>query len=61
VLREEAWIEVDLEPAEEGLMGDDEFERQAQMAAEGRWEELGLDPLPADWTPATIEDLRNAA
>lgn len=64
VLRELAWIELDLEPpdsGEEPLMSDEQFEQEVALAAEGRWEDLGLDELPADWAPASIEDLRNAA
>jgi hypothetical protein len=42
------------------LMSDDEFDRQVQLASEGRWEELGLDPLPSGFRPATMSELRSA-
>lgn len=63
MLREEAWIELDLEPpddAESKLMDDAAFEEEARLASEGRWDELGLDQLPDNWADSSIEDLRNA-
>jgi hypothetical protein len=42
------------------LMTDDEFAKEVELASEGRWEELGLDPPIAGFVPATIDDLRNA-
>lgn len=63
-MREMAFIDVLTEPpteeTDEGLMTEDEFEREVEMASRGEWEALGLDPLPEGFTPATIEDLRNA-
>lgn len=56
-------MEVELEPAvdpeQEQLMTDEQFDAEVALAAEGRWEELGLDELPDNWQESTIEDLRN--
>lgn len=64
-MRELAWVEVMSEPppvdaGEEKLMDDETFDREVALAAAGRWSELDLDELPADWEPTTVEDLRNA-
>lgn len=56
-------MEVELEPAvdpeQEQMMTDEQFDAEVALAAEGRWEELGLDELPDNWQESTIEDLRN--
>jgi hypothetical protein len=63
VLRELAWIDVETTPPDDPdqhkLMSDEEFDHDVELAAQGRWEEIGLDDLPADWQQASIEDLRN--
>lgn len=62
VMRELAAIEADLEGPEDEtkLMSDEQFDEEVAMAAEGRWSELDLDELPADFRPATVQELIDA-
>ena len=56
-------MEIESEPPadENALMSNEEFDHEVQLAGEGRWDELGLDTLPAGWKPATIDELRGDA
>ncbi len=39
---------------------DEEFDAEIAMAAQGRWEELGLDPAPGTFEPVTVSEFLNA-
>jgi hypothetical protein len=54
-------MEIESEPPadENALMSNEEFDREVKLAGEGRWDELGLDTLPENWKPASIDELRN--
>jgi hypothetical protein len=62
-LREAAWLEIELEPPKDPdeLEAEEEFDEEIEAAGEGRWEELGLDPPPAEggtpgFVPASIDE-----
>lgn len=58
-MREMAYMEgPPLEPDDDELVADEEFDAEVAAVAEGRFEDAGLDRLPDDWQTATIEDLR---
>jgi hypothetical protein len=54
-------MEIESEPPadENALMSNEEFDHEVQLAGEGRWDELGLDTLPDNWQPASIDELRH--
>lgn len=53
-------LEIELEEPkdEDDLAAEDAFDEEIELAAAGRWEELGLDPPghKADFLPETVEE-----
>lgn len=52
-------LEIDAEPyvdPDDKLISDEDFDAEIAMAAEGRWEELGLDAPDEKFAPVTVDD-----